>query len=256
MCFHSRTVITAEQLELFYGVNRSDSAKADGHEFIYHHANGFSHQSFWIIPQQKSKYITPMMWGLLPFNQPGKEHGEYYKKAIPWGAGLIAQAEKLFDFCQYRHSALTRRCIIPLSGFYEPHTCTKPKNFKVPYYFEHKDSPIISLAGIYSITPDNYVTFAMLTKEAEEGSKYASIHNKKNRDGQYRQVVSLAKDQLENWLCDDLKEDDIFEIITSDLSHDHINAYSVSKDIFSRTIDSDYPENIEHVEYPQVRIPY
>ncbi|GMN12177.1 SOS response-associated peptidase [Croceitalea sp. MTPC9] len=256
MCFHARIVRTAEQLEIDFGVTRSEPAKEEGREFIYHHSNGYSHDFFWVIPQQRSTHMTPMMWGLLPYNKPGEDYEAYYKKAIPWGAGLNAQAEKLFDFWQYKHSALTKRCVIPLSGFYEPHTCEKPKNFKVPYYFEQKDSPIISLAGIYSITPDKYVTFSILTKEAPEGSKYAIIHNKKNRDGENRQVVPLAKNQIEEWLSDDLGEDDIFEIINNDLPQDQINAYSVSKDVFSSTVNSDYPEIIDKVEYPQVQIPY
>lgn len=256
MCFHARIVSTAKQLEINFGVSRSDSAKAEGHEFIYHHSNGYSHDSFWVIPQQKSTHMTPMMWGLLPYNKPGEDHEKYYNESVRWGAGLNAQAEKLFDFWQYKHSALTKRCVVPLSGFYEPHTCEKPKNFKVPYYFEQKDSPIISLAGIYCITPDKYVTFSLLTKEAPEGSKYAIIHNKKNRDGENRQVIPLAKNQIEEWLSDDLGEDDIFEIINNDLPQDQINAYSVSKDVFSRTVNSDYPEIIDKVEYPQVQIPY
>ncbi len=256
MCFHTRIVSTAKQLEIHFDVKRSAKEKKAGNEFIYHHANGYSHNSFWVIPQEKSDHMTPMMWGLLPFNKPGSDHEQYYKDSIRYGAGLNAQAEKLFDFYLYKASALTRRCIVPLSGFYEPHTCEKPKNFKVPYYFEQKDSPLIALAGIYSITPDKYVSFSILTKEAAEGSKYATIHNKKNRDGENRQVIPLAKDQIASWLSNDLKENDVFEIIDNDLPQDQINAYSVSKDVFSRTVNSDRPDIIEHVEYPQVKIQY
>jgi len=256
MCFHTRIVKTAEQLEFEFEVNRSNSAKKEGREFIYHHANGYSHQPFYIIPQQRSGKIIPALWGLLPFNKAGEDHEKYYKESLRWGAGLNAQAEKLFDFWQYRHSALTKRCIVPLSGFYEPHTCEKPKNFKVPYYFEQKDSPIISLAGIYSITPDNYVSFSILTKEAPEGYKYATIHNKKNRDGEHRQVVPLAKDQIAEWLSDDLKESDVYEIIDNNLPEEQIHAYSISKDLFSPKVDSDRPDIIEHVSYPQVQIEY
>lgn len=256
MCFHTRIVSSAEEIEAYYGVVRSNVAKINVEELIYHHANGYNHQQFWIIPQQKRANMTPMIWGLLPFNKPGADHEAYYKKAIPWGAGLNAQTEKLFDHWMYKHSALTKRCIVPLSGFYEPHTCEKPKNFKVPYYFEQKDSPLISLAGIYSITPDNYVSFSILTKKAPQDSMYATIHNKKNRDGENRQVVPLAKYQVDAWLSDDLGEDDVLEIIENDLPQDQINAYSVSKDIFSRNIDSDRKNIIKHVKYPQVQIPY
>jgi len=256
MCFHSRIVEKAKQLEIHFGVTRSAKEKEAGREFIYHHANGYSHDSFWVIPQEKSDHMTPMMWGLLPFNKPGAGHEKYYKDSIRYGAGLNAQSEKLFDFYLYRASALTHRCIIPLSGFYEPHTCEKPKNFKVPYYFEAKDSPVINLAGIYSITPDNYVSFSILTKEAEPGSKYATIHNKKNRDGEHRQVIPLEDGQIEAWLSNDLKEDDVYAIIDNDLPEEKINSYSISKDLFSPKVNSDRPDIIEQVEYPQVQIDY
>jgi len=256
MCFHVRIVETAEQIEAHYDISRSPKEKKVDNEFIYHHANGYSHDSFWVIPQEKSDHMTPMMWGLLPFNKDGVEHEKYYKESIRYGAGLNAQAEKLFDFYMYKASALTRRCIIPLNGFYEPHTCEKPKNFKVPYYFEQKNSPLISLAGIYSITPDKYVSFSILTKEAEPNSKYATIHNKKNRDGEHRQVVPLDKNRIEAWLSNDLMEKDVFEIIDNDLPHSQINAYSISKDLFSPKVNSDRPDIIEYVEYPQVQIEY
>ena len=256
MCFHTRIVESAEQIEIMYDVKRSAKEKKADNRFIYHHANGYNHDSFWVIPQERSDHITPMMWGLLPYNRPGAEHEKYYRDSVRFGAGLNAQAEKLFDFDLYRASALTRRCIVPLSGFYEPHTCERPKNFKVPYYFEEKGSPLIALAGIYSITPDKYVSFSILTKQAPKGSKYATIHNKKNRDGENRQVVPLAKDQIGEWLSNDLKEKDVFELIGNDLPHGDINAYSVSKDLFSRTVDSNRPDIIEHVDYPQVKIPF
>lgn len=256
MCFHARAVGTAKEIENHYGVKRSNKEQAKGNEFIYHHSNGYSHDVFWCIPQQRNDHITPMMWGLLPYNKNGSDHTAFYKKAIPWGAGLNVQSERLFSNWQYKKSALKQRCIIPLSGFYEPHTCQKPKNFKVPYYFEQINSPFVSLAGIYSITPDNYVSFGILTKKAQEKSKYATIHNKKNRDGENRQVVPLDKEQIHKWLSDDLDENGVFDIIENDLPENLINAYSVSKDVFSSRINSNYPEINTKVEYPQVQIPY
>lgn len=256
MCFHSRTVLTAEEIEFFYDITRSEQEKEQRREFIYNHANGFNHDTFWVIPQERSNRMTPMMWGLLPFNKPGAESGKYYSESIRFGAGLNAQSEKLFDFYLYRHSVMTQRCVVPLSGFYEPHTCAKPKNFKVPFYFSQRDSPIISLAGIYSITPDKYVSFSLLTKEAPADSKYAKIHNKKNRDGEYRQVVPLEKDQVAAWLSDDLKETDVLRIIKNDLPQDQIEAYPVSKDLFSRNVNSDRPDIIEKVDYQQIAIDY
>ena len=101
MCFHARIVSTAEEIESHYGVERSGKTLQEGVEFMYHHSNGYSHETFWVIPQERSTHMTPMMWGLLPYNKDGKNHKEYYNKSVGRGAGLNVQAEKLFDFWQY-----------------------------------------------------------------------------------------------------------------------------------------------------------
>ncbi|MGB6150739.1 MAG: SOS response-associated peptidase family protein [Pricia sp.] len=255
MCFHARIVLEAEEIEALYDVTRSIGKKDPG-SLIYNHANGFSHPLMWVIPQEKPNYMAPMLWGILPSDKPGKYHMQYYQESIRYGAGLNAQAEKLFDFYMYKASSLTRRCIIPLSGFYEPHTCQKPKNFKVPFYFKSKRQEHLNLAGIYSITPDNYVSFTLLTKEAKPDSKYARIHNKKNRDGEHRQVIPLADDQIEAWLSNDLNERDVFEILENDLPSNLLEAYPISKDLFSPKVDSNKPDIITRIDYPQIQIEY
>ena len=238
MCFHTRIVSKAEEIESHYWVKRSEKGKAIKQEFIYHHANGYNHDSFWVIPQERSDHMTPMIWGILPHDKPGADHENYYKKSARYGAGLNAQSEKLFDFALYKPSALTRRCIIPVSGFYEPHNTfkkVKGRDFKVPFYFHVEDSAFVNLAGIYSITPDKYVSFSILTKEAKTGSKYAKIHNNKNRNGQHRQVIPLSDENMVKWLSNDLGEKQVYEVIANDLSEDLIDAYPISKDSVSYT---------------------
>lgn len=178
------------------------------------------------------------------------------KESIRYDAGLNAQAEKLFNFDMYKASALTRRCIIPLNGFYEPHACEKPKGFKVPFYFKAKDEEFLSLAGISSITPDKYVSFSILTKKAAKGSQYSKIHNNKNRDGENRQVIPLTQGQIENWLSNNLNQDDILEIIKRDLPEEKLNIYPISKALFSPKINSDRPDIIKQIDYPQINIEY
>jgi len=260
MCFHARIVSKAQEIESHYGVTRSLKAKEADNEFIYHHANGYNHDSMWIIPQERSDHITPMIWGLLPYNKSGADHEAYYKKSARFGAGLNVQSEKLFGFYLYKPSALTRRCIVPVSGFYEPHNTfkkVKGKYFKVPFYFHAKDDkPFVNLAGIYSITPDNYVSFSILTKEAEQDSMYAKIHNNKNRDSQFRQVIPLADEQIGEWLSNDLGENEVYEILQNDLPEDLLSAHPISKDLNSPIINSNRPDIIEHIKYSEIEINY
>ena len=52
---------------------------------------------------------------------------EYYKQQLKYGSGLNARSEKLFDYWLYEKSAFTKRCIIPVSGFFEPHEYNNKK---------------------------------------------------------------------------------------------------------------------------------
>jgi putative SOS response-associated peptidase YedK len=61
----------------------------------------------------------------VPSNKKSQEIKEYYKEAIKYGGGLNAQSEKLFQNYLYRESVMTRRCIIPVTGFFEPHEHNK-----------------------------------------------------------------------------------------------------------------------------------
>ena len=154
MCFGTRVTTSAKEVEKYYNVSKLMGKTPIEGELTYHHANGWAHPLLWIIPQEKSNHITPSMWGIMPQNTMGADFKKYYKDAARFGAGLNAQSEKLFDHFIYRFSAMTKRCVIPVNGFYEPHTA--PKKFKIPFYFERKNEALMSLAGLYTTTKDGY----------------------------------------------------------------------------------------------------
>jgi putative SOS response-associated peptidase YedK len=85
---------------------------------------------------------------------------------------------------------------------------------------------------------------------------YAQIHNKKNWQGQHRQIVPLADDQIEAWLSEKLTETDIDRIIHDNLPEDGLTAHPVSKDIFSRTVSADYPGIEKLVDNPNLNLDY
>lgn len=250
MCYGTRVVKTAQQLELFYNVEKLYGDLPKDKELVYNYANGFSHPHMWIIPQEKKGNMIPVMWGLIPHYKSGADAKDYYKETIRYGSGLNARSEKLFDSNNYKNSALTRRCIIPVDGFYEPHTAKKNgKDFKVPFYFHRKNDIPFNLAGIYAVTKDKMVTFTILTKEATP--LFAKIHNKK-----FRRPVILQDDDIDVWLDDTLKENDIMDVIDDDLADEGINAYPISKDLYKRSGEGDRPDIIEKVEYEEVKIDY
>lgn len=143
MCYGTRVVESKKQLKPFYDITiLQDKTKVDS-ELTYNHANGFAHPLMWIIPQEKSHGMTPALWGVLPKSELGDNRVEYYKKAVRFCDGLNAREDKLFEPFIYKHSAFSRRCIIPVNGFCEPHTA--PKKFKVPFYFEKANKAVTKL---------------------------------------------------------------------------------------------------------------
>jgi putative SOS response-associated peptidase YedK len=247
MCYSTRQTRKVEKLENHYRVTRLLGNTKIEDDLILYHSNGFTHPLMWVIPQEERTSITPAMWGIMPSNKSGADHEQYYKESVRFGAGLNAQSEKLFNHFIYKYSALSKRCIIPVDGFFEPHTA--PKKFKIPFYFERKDSDIMSLAGIYTTTKDGFNTFTILTKPATP--LFAKIHNTKNR-----RPVILNDEDIDVWLDNSLNENDVMEVIDKDMDDVLLNAYSVSKDLYSRKVDSNRPDIIEKVDYKELEIRY
>ena len=250
MCYNTRVIRNAEQMEFHFDVERILGELSPDAELVYNHANGFAHPNMWIIPQEKPRNMIPVMWGLIPPYKKDVDPKEYYKETIRWGSGLNAKSEKLFESNNYKGSALTRRCIIPVDGFFEPHRIENVKKpFSIPFYFHRKDDAPINLAGIYAVTPNKLVTFTILTKAATP--LFAKIHNKK-----FRRPVILQDDDIDVWLDDTLTESDVYNVIDDDMPDADLNAYPISKDLYKRSGEGDREDIIDKVDYEELEITY
>jgi len=252
MCYSTRQIRKKEELERKLEVQAliGKDHQMDL-ELIYFHANGWNHPLMWIIPQEEPNKITPGMWGIMPSKNKGVDYKEYFKNYKTFG-GLNAKSEKLFDHFIYRYSWEHKRCIIPVDGFFEPHTTpvkVKSKPFKVPFYFNRKDGEPIYLAGIYTTTVDGYNTFTVLTKDATP--MFAQIHNDK-----FRRPIIINDQDVDAWLANGNTEDDVQNLIDDDLWEGELEAYPITKDLYSRTIDSNRDDIIEKVDYNEVAIDY
>lgn len=247
MCFHARQTMLALELASKYHVGFDGKIDISEYDYEHYHANGYAHPIMHTITQEKPNIITPSTWGIMPENEAWANSKEYYKKAVKFGAGLNARSEKLFNHFIYSRSALTRRCIVPVDGFFEPHTA--PNNLKIPFYFERNNEDIMSLAGLYSITKDGFNTFTILTKEATP--LFRKIHNSKNR-----RPVILNDCDIDVWLDGNLKEDEVLDVIEQDLEDSEIKAYPVSRELFSPKKDSNRADIIEKIDYSEIEIEY
>lgn len=243
MCFHTSQTKKVIELENRYDVSLTKDDAREAYDIPRYHLNGFSHPDMLIIPQEGPSALAPALWGIVPGNKKPEQLSDYYKEAVRYGGGLNAQSEKLFNHFIYKHSALTRRCIIPVTGFFEPH---EYKGKKYPFHIKNKYNDVLSLAGLYTIIGD-VVTFTILTKKASP--LFAKIHNKKNR-----QPVILQKDFEQDWLKDDLNENGINELINLNYNEEVLDTYTVSRDLFSPRINSDTESIIDEVKYEGVII--
>lgn len=258
MCYSTRVTRKAGELENYYKIKALFGEMPETEELVYNHAHGFAHPNMWIIPQQKPTNMIPAKWGLMPSVEKGADYKEYFKKNFKAYGGLNSKSEKIFTYPLYRNSIITKRCVIPVDGFFEPHTTpakVKGKPFKVPFYFEQVDKKPINLAGIYTITNDKMVTFSVLTKKATP--LFGLIHNQpSNEDGSFRRPVVLEDNEAKYWLEQGHDADDIYDIIDNDLPDHEFSTWPISKDLNKRNGEGDRPDIIKKINYEEITIEY
>ncbi|MCK0179922.1 SOS response-associated peptidase [Flavobacteriaceae bacterium S0862] len=243
MCFHTSTTHKTKKLEEYFRVKLVGENLRPIFDKPSYHLNGFAHPNMLVIPQEKTDVLAPGVWGIVPSNKRAEEIKPYYKEAVKYGGGLNARSEKLFNHFIYRESVMERRCIIPVSGFFEPHDHNKKK---YPFYFQNSEKQPLGLAGLYSVI-DTYITFTILTKDASP--LFAKIHNLKKR-----QPVILNENMTLNWLSPDLNEKDIKDLILEDYPESNLETYAVSKDLFSPKLDSNIEGILDKQVYPELEV--
>jgi putative SOS response-associated peptidase YedK len=243
MCFHTSQIQPVQKLEEHYQVRLNEESQRDLYNQPRYHINGFTHAQLLIIPQEKPKTLTSATWGIAPENKKVEDLKAYYKEAVKFGGGLNARSEKAFAHFLYKKSIFTKRCIVPVSAFFEPHEHQKKK---YPFVFKPKDNPILSLAGIYTRI-ENVVSFSILTQEASP--LFARIHNQKKR-----QPILLNNELCRKWLRSDLPQDEIKSILVSKYEDAKLEYHAVSKDLFQPKVNSDVSTILEKVDYEELSV--
>ncbi len=88
-------------------------------------------------PHSDGRLVKMFRWGLVPPWNPGPEVG----------AKMInARSETVLEKPSFREAFTSRRCLIPVDGFYE---WQKRDGAKQPYLFWRKDRSVFALAGLW-----------------------------------------------------------------------------------------------------------
>ena len=168
-----------------------------------------------------------MEWGCIPFFV--KDEDQYKKQR----AGMLnARSERILDDTKsYWYKIRNRRCLVPVTGFYE-HREVKGSAKKIPYYIQLKEQETFFLPGLYSVAelPDKKTgelqqrfTFTIITREANAVMK--QIHN--SGENKWRMPLLLPASLSADWLSADLSPEKYKEILQFEMPSDALKFHPV-----------------------------
>ncbi|MGI3167031.1 SOS response-associated peptidase [Pseudooceanicola sp. 200-1SW] len=111
--------------------------------------------------------LSAMRWGFLP---------SWYKTPTDGPLLINARAETIAEKPAFREACRQRRCLVPVSGFYEWH---RAEGQKLPWYFSRADGAPLVLAGIWQdwgAGEDRQATVALVTTSAN--ALMAPVHHR------------------------------------------------------------------------------
>lgn len=186
-----------------------------------------------IITNDDKNHFQYSRWGLLP----------QWAKDKNYGSRLInARVETIEKKASFKSSFQKRRCLIPMSGYYE--WLTK-NGKKYPYRIMNMDRSPFLVAGIWSIwespSGEKIPSFSVVTRDAAE--KIDFIHD--------RMPAILSGGTEMNWLDMEFPSDDVKSMIY-DLDGNTLSAYPVTRKVNS--VKNNDKSLIEEVDPPEIQL--
>jgi putative SOS response-associated peptidase YedK len=196
--------------------------------------SGFNYGNWAIIKNNNADIeIAQAHWEFIPsFIKDDAALAHARKQGIPW---LNATAEKLLESKMFAEAALQRRCLIPVSYFFEWKHVDKQK---IPYNISVAEQDLFFMAGIWQpwlnqATGEQQLTFAMVTTAAN--SLMADIHNTKKR-----MPTILPKQEATSWLFENLNEKQIVELASFKIPSTALKAHTVAKQFLTAPEPAEY----------------
>lgn len=234
MCFSVNVNLIKEELE-----NRFNATLIDRDKYrpsYYYHA--FALPELPVICSGSPSEINLYTWGLIPSFASGRSRADEIRMKT-----FNARAESIETKQSFSSSFRSKRCLVPVKGFYEwQHTADR----KIPWYIYPSDNGIISLAGLYdqwveSTTGELFNTFTIITTEANE--LLAKIHNSAKR-----MPVVLEKSSEMQWL-DNTASYSVLREILRPLPEGLLSAYTIGPLINDKYADRNTSEVIKPHQY-------
>jgi putative SOS response-associated peptidase YedK len=186
MCFTVNVNLVKEEIEERYGVDFPGKYRYE--PSYYYHAFGLP--DIPAVCSGNPESVTMLRWGLIPEWVRTAEDAEEIRFKT-----FNARAESINIKPSFSSSFNSKRCLIPVRGFFEWQHAGKEKT---PWYIYLPDNQIITLAGLYSEwthtgTGEILSTFSIITTEANE--LMAEVHNSGKR-----MPAILERDDEKKWI--------------------------------------------------------
>ncbi|MFI5304086.1 MAG: SOS response-associated peptidase [Nitrospiria bacterium] len=168
MC--GRTYKTYTDEELLYRYLNGKSI--DLPEIIANYNMAPTQETLILIVKDGERQFNLMRWGLVPFWAKDVKSADRYSM-------INAKAEEITEKRSFKAAFEKRRCIIPMSGFFEWKKEGTAR--KKPYCIRLKNEPIMSLAGIWEHWKSkegtqSVTSYAIITTDANEAMQ--TIHKR------------------------------------------------------------------------------
>ena len=196
--------------------------------------NGFNETNLPIITNVEPKTISLGIWGILP---------ELYKD--DWGKfqsltnTLNIDQRNIHGELWYKEALEKRRCLILVTGFF---TTFLKDGVTYPYYIGLKSGAPFSIAGIYNVLEDGFITCSILVGESNS-------YVKKFQNLVDCMPLIVKENQNDFWLDETISLEEIQYFLSKPSSH-QLHANPIAKEIFNQNIS--YDSMLERYEYDDV----
>jgi putative SOS response-associated peptidase YedK len=229
MCFSVNVNLVKEELENRFGATLIDPDKY--RPSYYYHA--FSFPEMPAICSSDPGRLRLLKWGLIPSWTRSQEAAREIRSKT-----FNARSESIAEKSSFSGSFRSKRCIIPVRGFFEWQHAGKDK---IPWYVYRSDNDILTLAGLFDEWTDNSTgelnsTFSIITTTANE--MMAEIHNSAKR-----MPALLESDSFSRWLNPAAGADELKDLLKPS-ANDILKAHTIGPLVNNRNVDRNTPELI------------
>ena len=241
MCFSVNVNLVKEEIEERYGVDFPGKYRYE--PSYYYHAFGLPE-----IPAVCSGNpgsVSMLKWGLIPEWVRSSEDAEEIRYKT-----FNAKSESISFKPSFLSSFKSKRCLVPVNGFFEWQHAGKEK---IPWYIYLPDNQIFTLAGLYSEwanagSGEILSTFSIITTEANE--LMGEVHNSGKR-----MPAILDRNYEKRWLDLSISPSDALDLLKPYPS-ERMKAHTISPLVNNKSANRNTPDVISPYDYNSQKLSF